>query len=75
MKEKIVVTIREYTRNIYKYLKPGTYVVTKNGKNYIKKDHSTIRSHIQKAPRYNKRGKALLSIVPKALPLRTPLLF
>lgn len=28
----MTINIREFTRNIYKYLSPGEYVVTRNGK-------------------------------------------
>ena len=29
------MTIREFTRNIYTYMKPGEYVVTKNNKEFM----------------------------------------
>ena len=30
------ITIREFTRKIYEYLKPGEYVVTKNGEDFLR---------------------------------------
>jgi len=32
IKEVKMITIREFTRNVYKYLEEGVYTITKNGK-------------------------------------------